>query len=162
MCCFVCSLFLCVLDHCYTAQPELKKTVDSDNYKPMNTVVVRTQSAKESFYRKQGVSQLTIWLCMFLRSAFKNNAFPKAAKKCTDDCTVCQAVLDRIKTDCHNAYLDSGCLELHKQHLSKYGFVTKVNTYINKDNIILAHYHPEGILFRIFPLLGGLYPFKVM
>lgn len=161
--CLFCSLFLCVMDHCYTARPHLQKAAESDKNKPMNTVVVRAQAATEAFY-PNGVSEITLWLCMFLRSVFKNNTFVEA-NNCTNDCITCQSMIDHIKTCCHNVHLDSRCLEIHKEHMLKYGFQTKLTTRFNKLDIILAHYHPEGIFFRIFPLIEGtvsFWPFQCL
>lgn len=147
-------LFLCFLDHCYTKQPGLNKADEPDCGPGMDRAYIRTQSHTEAFI-KGNTSEITHWFCMFLRSTFNGESPNKEMPRCGDECKVCPGMIEHINNECHNAYLDSQCLKKHADHLKKYEFDSKVTMGDTPDHIVLAHYHPEGIFFKIFPLLDG-------
>lgn len=154
------------MDHCFTEDVKLDRTKRRRDGALTQQVLITTEPDQRSFITGEGreaASEITLWFCQFLRSYFRCAELMMKKNLEGEDgasCEICDRMTKHIRNRCHSAYLDGKCLNnIHKDHLDAYGFISqaRVNVIQGTEPAILAHYHPEGVFFKIFPLHDGEY-----
>lgn len=143
------------MDHCFTQLPSHNKMDETDNSTGIDVTFLRPATGNKTYIiPDRDASEITLWFCRFLRSTF-NSISHKGMQSCGDTCTVCPGMIEHIETKCHSAYLDSQCLKMHEHHLGEYGFRTEMDNKVTNNRMVLAHYHPDGVFLKVFPVIEG-------
>lgn len=112
----------------------------------------------------QWCSEITDWFCRFLRSHLNCGLQKKSKMTVESDlthetskgCEMCEHIEKHIDSKCNGAYLDGETFKLHEAHTKPSRSDLDLHIVKGEEKkIILAHYHPEGVYFNVFPTTDG-------